>query len=321
MGNLVASVKKACEYLDASEFSSANMVISEEIDSNLEAQCGSVLKDHEIPKSTRSVIHYTSIRVLASMLKRLDVKDKRVSLRAYDTVHFNDPTEGEFLMEFIPKEYKKLTSGKKNRTFVTSFVISNGSDDLSDNLMFWRQYGKEGEGCSLSIPLYNGNEMSMREKLKKVKYGTDSAQDTILKIKQILDVVKPLVDHENFPSSDTKRILSNVVWRNLEQLRYLYKHDAYKHENECRIIVNEQESNQELQFEYQDKNDSFPKIRSYFETDYLDIRKILVTGSVITLGPTIPYVYYMKEDLEKYLKRIKIYGVKVKISDVLYRKN
>lgn len=314
MENLKNLVKKAREYLDASEFSSAIKVIVEDLDAELKLKFGDIIKDHEIPEAVQSVIHYTSIGVLMSLLKRLEKGEEQVSLRAYDAVHFNDPNEGRLLTSLIPDEW--LKTGKKPRAFVNSFVVSEKEEDFSDNLMLWRHYGKEGEGCSLSMPVYGG---SLRKKLKKVKYGTGAARDSMQKIERILENIKPLTGHKDFDCLSSE--LYDIVSKNFDQIRYLYKHEAYRHENECRLVINEKESVEETRFEYYERNASFPKIKGYLEPNCLDAREIFVTGSVITLGPTVPHAKkYMKEDLEKYLKKLRLDGPEIKISDVSYRK-
>lgn len=319
MGSLENIVKKACKFLDASEFPSAIKVIDEELDAELKVEFGKIIKDHEIPETIRSVIHYTSIGVLMSLLKRPEKeKEERVSLRAYDAVHFNDPNEGRLLKNLIPDEYEWLKTSKEPRAFVASFVACEEEDDFSDNLMLWRHYGKEGEGCSLSIPV---NGEGVQEKFKMVKYGENLAQDAMQKIERILKNIAPLTDPQRFQCSSLSQKLCDVVSENFDQIRYLYKHEAYRHENECRIVINEHEAVEEKRFEYRERNASFPKIKCYLEPDYLDMRKVLITGSVITLGPTVPYAKeYMKEDLEKYLKRTNLYGPKVEVSGVSYRK-
>ena len=267
------------------------------------------------------MIHYTSVGVLASMLTRLEARETPVSLRAYDAVHFNDPNEGRLLTGLIPGEYEWLKTSENTRAFVTSFVISKDADDCSDNLMFWRHYGREGEGCSLSIPLDNENGEAIRQELKTVKYGTNPAQDTMRQIVRILEKIKPLVDHKNFRDSGMETRLYDVVSQNFDRLRYLYKHEAYEHENECRLVINQQDTDQIVQFEYHEGNTRIPKIKGHLEPAYLNVRKMFISESVITLGPTIPQVNYMAEDLKKYLSRMEIYGVDIKISELSYRKN
>lgn len=315
MESLKNLVEKACEYLDASEFHSAIKVIDGDLGPELKVKFGDIVKDHEIPEAVRSVIHYTSIGVLMSLLKRLEEGEERVSLRAYDAVHFNDPNEGRLLTSLIPDEYEWMKTDKKPRAYVTSFVVSDEKDDFSDNLMLWRHYGNEDEGCSLSIPVY---DKSLRKKLKKVKYGTDLARNAMQQIERILENIRPLTGHERFHVLSPR--LYDIVSQNFDRIRYLHKHEAYKHENECRLVINEHESVEEARFEYRERNASFPKIKGYLEPKYLHARKIFVTGSVITLGPAVSEKEYMKDDLEKYLKKMQLYGPEVKVSSVSYRK-
>ena len=116
--------------------------------------------------------------------------------------------------------------------------------------------------------------------------------------------------------------MAEVVWESLERIRYLYKNEAYEYENECRFVVAESNilDKDKICFEYQDRNNSPARIRHYYEHEELGIKKLLVTGSSITLGPCVPYPYNMGYYLERLMQQVDLYGPKIKTSKIPYRK-
>ena len=92
------------------------------------------------------VIHYTSIDALVSMLqqeaknrqnaakdeqnatedKQESSKDEQnASLRLYDSVHFNDPDEGNYFFSNLnlPKKYAWLVKKKESHAYIASFIL------------------------------------------------------------------------------------------------------------------------------------------------------------------------------------------------------
>lgn len=121
---------------------------------------------HRHEKPIGQVIHYTSIENLMSILDSADKKsagknknqtminkgkkDKKGFLRLYDTVHFNDPDEGNFFVRNLSCEYRwlreeaeEITRERQEYAYVASFILPREDKDMSDNLVFWREYGKQ----------------------------------------------------------------------------------------------------------------------------------------------------------------------------------
>ena len=103
------------------------------------------------------VIHYTGVDTIVAMLSRAaNRQDAFLRLNASST--FNDPGEGEFFSRqlAIPNKHcwVKEKEWDTSHAYVVSFIIPDDKTDLSDDLVFWRTYGREGEGCSLvlSVP-------------------------------------------------------------------------------------------------------------------------------------------------------------------------
>lgn len=304
----------------------------------LDGACREILHDSHKIETDTPVIHYTSIDVLASMLNCLrENKNRKISLRAYDTIHMNDPYEGNFLTRFIPKELDWLKADKKNRTghaYIASFILQGEPPNREDNLVFWRMYGREGQGCSLLIPV--GEEESSylpRSRLWKILYGEKNAKKAFPRICEKIQLIQhelqalnapPTIEHYKLIQGEFKEI----IWRALDKIRFLYKSDAYRYENECRFVLTEQECSRENQqekkskviFDPQNRGDGSSRIRHYFEHESLDIRKLMVTGSRLTLGPLVLQQENVKNCLSNMMEETGLTGPKIKLSEIPYQR-
>ena len=292
------------------------------------------------------VIHYTSISALVSMLrgasKESEYKDKeretenkkhesdimlddKKSLwRLYDSVHLNDPDEGNYFARNLnlPKKYDWLKKEDVSHAYIASFILPNSDsrEDMSDNLVFWRTYGREGEGCSLSLPI-------PRHRLQKVLYGTKGVKSAVGILRPaldfLLDSLEPLVRIREQPlRKNVREILAGVVWESLERFRYLYKSEAYRYEKECRFVIAESDiiNKNKIFFEDENLNNSPIRIRHYYEHENLDIRELLATGSSITLGPRVPHANNVCYFLNTLRERAGLVAQEIKISKIPYRK-
>ena len=320
---LRVAVKKVQPYFERPEFHSEEAlgiltkdVLCPVLEKVLGIICSRIEKRHKIKKSKHDyVIHYTSMSTILSILQNASGS----SIRLYDSVHFNDPEEGNYLTRSILKRYEWLNKTDVRHAYIASFILpKEGKDDMNDNLVFWRTYGQEGEGCSLSLytpPL-----------LYEVSYGNDSPNIpyTKNKLRSILDLLDPLeIDRPSIPEK-VQEIFAKSIYKSLERIRYLYKSKAYEHENECRFIFLESDivNKDKIHFEYRDRGNHSAYIRHYYEHRHLQIKKLLRSGSVITLGPCVPYRDDVRECIEILKDRIKIRGFSTEIrpSGILYRK-
>ena len=144
--------------------------------------------------SISHLVHYTGMDVVFAMLNDGDDKD---GLRLYDTVHANDPEEGRFLLLHWPngddEHFWMWQQGENSwpgdgealsfkqqverglypgHAYVLSFVPSAREKKNNDRIVFWREYGRHGAGCSISIPK---NKLSADERCSlapyRVRYG------------------------------------------------------------------------------------------------------------------------------------------------------
>lgn len=286
-------------------------------------------KDPEVGENI-DVIHYTSIGTLVSMLQQEaknrenKAKDEQesskdeqnVSLRLYDSVHFNDPDEGKYFYRNLnlQKKYDWLGEKKESHAYIASFIFP-ATKKNSDNLGFWCIYGKDGEGCSLKLRI-------PRDRLRQVLYGANEVKCTGKDLRPVLKAIHPLVSiRKRVLKEKVREVLAEVIWKSLERICYLYKSEAYEYESECRFVIPELEivDKDKICFEYQEQNNS-PLIRHYCEDDDLKVENILTTGSLITLGSRVPYPYNMSYYLGNLLRKAGLFGPEIKISKIPYRK-
>ena len=297
---------------------------------------------HEV-NSGQYFIHYTSLAALVSMLeetsreeqkreeqkredqKREDQKGQEQKpgpplrngvLRLYDSVHLNDPDEGNYLIGSVLKKFRWLRNPEESHAYIASFVMPDAKKDMSNKLTFWRNYGDEGEGCSLSLPV-------PRSRLEKVLYGIPEAQQTAKILSPVLDSLNSLVRTAKGPLRKAVQGESaRVVWSFLDRIRFLYKSSEYEYENECRFVVpgSDIQDKDKIRFQYQDQNNS-PRIRHYYEDDALQINKLLVSGSSITLGPCVRYRKNVCFCLDQLKRNAGLSGTEIKCSTIPYRKS
>ena len=174
-------------------------------------------------------------------------------------------------------------------------------------------------------------------RLYQVKYGpaeTSAAVEAVASIKRkVMDALIPMMDlGKNGPKEQGIPALlkeeTAVALREeaeTEAVLYLHKSKAYEYENEARVIKtvrsikkDKKEKKRDIVFEYES---SKGKTRHHYEDDDLSVDKLLVTGSVITLGPCVSF----KENMAYYLEHLKeksgLVGPEVRQSEVSYRRN
>ena len=269
-------------------------------------------------RATLRVTHYTSLSAARSMLMALST-GQGASFRLYDTAHSNDPDEGNYLVKALSsdKGYGWLAAGNiVGHAYVTSFVGPE-ERDMSDELFLWRTYGKEGSGCSFTLNASSGM-------LRRVRYGSNGVDDAKSLLRPILEAVAPLAQARE----DFGKTLSRVIWQNLEGVRYLYKHEAYKFEKEYRVVILEQSPNVDpglVHFEPCESNGSLVQVRHYYELDELALEKTMTSRSFLNVGPSVTDKYSVRLYLES-LKQQALsmghisYEFEIGVSEIPYNK-
>ena len=267
-------------------------------------------------EATRRVTHYTGLPAARSMLLALST-GQSASLRLYDTAHSNDPDEGNYLVKALSsdKRYGWLAEGNiVGHAYITSFV-GDEERDMSDELVFWRTYGKEGTGCSFTLNVSSAL-------LRKVRYGPTGVDDTKSLLLPILDAVAPLAQ----TTEEFAKALSRVIWQSLEGIRYLYKHEAYKFEKEYRAVISAQSPNLDrnlVRFEPCERNGSLVRVRHYYEILDLALEKTMTSLSILSVGPSVTDKYSVGLYLDSLKQQARSmghisYDFEIGVSDIPY---
>ena len=266
-------------------------------------------------KSQIPMVHYTSLAVVMSMLEN-SANDRSSAFRLYDSVHLNDPDEGRYLFRSLPSAHSWLEA-TRDQAYIASFIRPRDKEDpgrAADNLSFWRTYGNEGTGCSLSL-------MIPSTQVRKVLYGRLSAEATWDRFSPVLEQVDRLIegaDKAGLKTARMKEELARSVSEALASIRYLYKSDAYAYERECRVVQSDQDEDQ-LRFECKTPPGRPAYIRRYCEPEDLSLHDLLPSGTSIFIGPRVPNQESVRYCLRVLLSRAKIPGPDVRFSEISYQ--
>ena len=321
----------------------ARRVLSEDVYPSLRAilediTARTLSRDHEVPIANGSgfdgsVVHYTGLDVLLSILDKPDEPLGEKFLWLTDTVYSNDPGEGRFLLSNLEKGYPEVFSGMSPSVYITSFITSRKSSRTQDDLIFWREYGREGRGCSIKIQspsflsmdtqLGIGDQNYLR--VHPVVYLKSKVDRLAESIGTILKEIDPLIKF-SWPTISTQQneVLSrirNELWDSLGPLPYLYKSDAYQHERELRVIMRADTDvpKKDVKFNWSTANGDL-KIRRYVEHPALSASSIMKSGTKITIGPTVQHPEHVLTAISDLLVQKNIRGVDVELSKIDYRR-
>ena len=281
---------------------------------DVETAVNDIQQDHRISpdpgrQTTFHAVHYTSVATVISMLKRArhtsqdEENDVNAYLRMYSSVGFNDPGEGLYLAKIAKEtagiedlvsliDMDKGSSGaigaEREYAYVASFIQLRGeldNEQAADDLVFWRGYGHEGTGCALTLTLNSDH-------FRRVKYGPAAVTETFVKLQRSL---RPIIQETNilndrFDGIDFTDILKDIIRLEMQGFHYLYKSEAYRYEQECRIVetpITIRTANIHPVFDHTGPL-GFQSTKRYIEHPALTTRPrdgIFQSVSSITLGP------------------------------------
>ena len=301
---------------------------------------GLIAENHKIPGTADAklrVVHYTSIPTMISMLKGAedDLQNEdpnqsvRGCIRMYSTVGSNDPGEGIYLDESLPKYLRGKNAsnnpaGNETRkemhryAYVASFIRPRDqehTDEVADNLVFWRSYGREGAGCSLrvEVPL---------SAFYTVTYGETDTKANGRRLEKEIGHLRAIATRIEQSAGVSIKPLDEEISLAMERIRYLYKSSAYEYEQECRVVETAATiAGTAMQpiFEHSGPPGQ-ERTKRYINNPELSINKLFVSGSAITLGPRVPNAEDTKEHLEQLLVKANLsLGRDVKYSTIPYR--
>ena len=250
------------------------------------------------PAGVPEVAHYTSLHTL----KHLATDS---AFRLYNAAYMNDPEEGRVLFEIMEGDYNTDLQANfyRGRThpspaYIGSFIkVRQRGSEPKDKLFLWRTYGRhDGEDAAGACLIFKHNGQSfspaapsrmgdMREPparpaLYRVAYRTDEGQISedltaeLLELSESLKQVKANVLHK---ANDTKEQLRDLVCELLDSIRFLFKKDHYREEQEVRIV--------EIRNEEQTEDGKADGVS--IDTDRIPPRLYLEAGDSVRFGEVI----------------------------------
>ncbi len=252
--------------------------------------------------------HYTSMETIYSILKP-QIEQQMSGLRLSDASYSNDPSEGNYLKDNLIKNYPWLKdSGQDTDAFVCSFVSGEDSN-IGDKITYWQSYGKDGLGCSLQL----SQKTDLLEKLDPVLYE-DDFEHLIAYFKDYFELGGLL--HSQFSSDTDKKYFALRFWKAFDKIKFLYKHKGYEYEKEYRFIKTSSDS-EEIK---EDFKNTPPYLRRYIFDEQLSSKKILTSGSKITIGPRVMNSSRLRKYLKNLAKQSGYIGPQFTCSEIPYRK-
>jgi tetratricopeptide (TPR) repeat protein len=215
------------------------------------------IKDKLWIRKEDCITHYTSL----SVLKNLIFDDSK--FRISEGNFLNDPSEGKEFFKFLkykPDTFSKASPSSESvspKPFIGSFVTK----DKRNNLNLWRFYGKEkgeeAKGCAITLRTEEfienienslSNEKNKEARLDKesdIKFyqvvyvkGNGAAKFYITnpnKRKELERLMKELKEKVKPYKKGSDR---TFLEKDLNSIAFLFKNDAYKNEDEVRLVMN-----------------------------------------------------------------------------------
>ena len=285
------------------------------------------------------IVHYTSWENALNIFR----EGGNPTLRMYNYEQSNDPEEGKIK----PKEWKEAESivnsidiNQEDNDGGSDFdysgnaygcSFSSGGRGVEDDLTYWRMYGNDGEGCSLKITSPMARKQASpgadKHEIYRVRYRNGDFSDrrewekeedekVAERLRGLFMVCAQIVRRINAADEKYRPEGQNIAKRLREiahECYYLVKHKNYVGEQEWRMIKVAPEP-KAVRYD----TTSGKLVKRYIEGPSL--KEILSSGSVITIGPTVPNRGAARSYIE-YLARTKhgMRYVTVKNSRQTYR--
>ena len=301
-----------------------------------------VLASFRLDRTTKFLVHYTSIDVLFSMLSCPVWNDGHFALsssgtseelgedsgflRIYDTYNSNDPNEGQFFVRSKPSRHhfpsrhsdlwKLLVDRSKLPAYVASFRGVSMLEDV-DDLVFWRAYGNGGKGCAVVFPV---SFIDADTPILQVRYGKKSVRSTLDRLCAVFDSLTSTQSLRHCNPSNATVCVPKYISSCLSPIPYLHKADHYRFENEVRVIVPFVDLPPRSLFCHRIHDADWGlKLRHFANLSVLNIRNILRTDSRILLGPAVPSKSNLSFVLKQRLVNLGLVGTNVCASRIDYR--
>ena len=263
------------------------------------------------------LVHYTSLDTLFSLLDR----DNPEYLRLYDTIHSNDPTEGAFFNDHLKSHAPEIHSSlpdlilnpQPGYAYISSFIRAYDETER-DKLVYWLAYGRNGNGCSIAIPY---SDFSPELPIVPVQYGKAAVTESAQKLISFFQSFPPPVKHYFSPTKSGSA--SSSPFNVFRSIPYFHKPSSYSYEAECRLFLSPVDRLSDPKYQPIVATDGTPAVRHYVEHKAMHLQGILFTGTVITLGPSIPDRQNVQRAVYALLHHHRLMGPDVVCSKIPYR--
>ena len=266
--------------------------------------------------------HYTSTAALTSMLTSSDG-----GLRLWDSATMNDPdegsttSEGEMLLDVLNDDFGE-GSWLWHRyaiAHIGCFVGTTRGEggavgyrviDVGDDLLFWRLYGDQCRGLSLTMPPHVCGPLLGTSVVQKVTYRDEPPMPT--NRRDVVGVLREVdrLRHQGLETGAWPEMQQGVI-RLLDRLfvkRFLHKRSHYEMEQEYRAVV----------FAGREEDDVAPSTpivrrgsqirggveRTWVQIPEFDRQGIFTTNSQITIGSNVPSADNVRVELVGMLERL-----------------
>jgi len=248
-------------------------------------------------------VHYTSL----SKLKKLILEDSK--FRISEGNFMNDPSEGEVFFNFLEDKFDtSRKDGSSVETFSPKpFIGSFVTEDKYNDLNMWRFYGKEAgieaKGCAITLRtqefiedikdflanekkearLDNESDIHFYRVVYLVHHESTKFYIPNLnpkKSKELKDLMSELKEKVKIYKSKDKTSLEVC----LNDIAFLFKSDAYKNENEVRLVV----KGIEFEKKYCEENKEEKSVNP--PRVYIELESIKKRVKQIILGPKVDKV-------------------------------
>ena len=316
MSDLSSRISEFTAYFESGAENSASTILSEILHEFLRSLYPISPPERPVP---RYLVHYTGLDALFSMLDH----DNPGYLRLYDTIHSNDPTEGVFFRDHLkqscPSVHDLLPSFVLNPNpryaYISSFIRADDEEKERDKLVYWLAYGRNGYGCSIAIPY---SDFSPGLPILPIQYGESAVTKTAERLVSFFNSFPSSIQQQLFvpPSSSTSGLSS--LFNSFHSIPYFHKPDSYSYEAECRLFLSPVDRLCNPTYQPRYTAGGTPTVRHYVEHDPLHLAGIFFTGTVITLGPSIPRPDNVKRAIYALLHHHRLMGPRVFCSAIPY---
>ena len=261
------------------------------------------------PTNKQDLVHYTSWERALSILQQ----DAPI-MRMYHYELANDPEEGRILPTPWKDVYREATAWIREWqelhdegvegsidggdaygcSFSSSAALEEGvhsmqdTDSVEDKLTFWRFYGHDGEGCSFKVSknIFFPGEYHGIYRVRYRHSNGDAIQEkdriedreVASRMRELFHSTKTFVEGSTKSDVDACKVAIDSLCRVFGGYRHLIKNVRYSDEREWRMI---KVMPRQVKFDADHGN----IVRRY--VDGLPWRKLLSSGSVVTVGPTV----------------------------------